>query len=76
MSEHVTFVAKYRSPCAACGEQIEVGDTCTWTDHLAVHEDCAGTGTPYAAQAARAIRPVCGECFIETAANGSCGCEE
>lgn len=66
----MTFNARYSGRCAAdCGEQITPGDEVEFVDGQLVHEGC--TPTP---QVERDPRPVCLECFTESALNGACAC--
>lgn len=66
----MTFEAKYPGRCGVCDEQIRPGDSCTYAEDVVVHEDCP------APAATRRQMPVCDQCFMETAANGKCGCDE
>lgn len=68
----MTFEAKYPGYCGACDEKIAPGEVCAYSETVVVHEDCA----PAIARAERAKRPICARCFMETAANGVCGCDE
>jgi hypothetical protein len=68
----MTFEAKCGGRCGACDEKITPGDECAYSDEVVVHADCE----PAIARAARAARPICDRCFMETAANGKCGCDE
>lgn len=68
----MTFEAKYGGRCGVCDERIAPGDPCAYAEDVIVHGDCE--------QAARsagrpAPRPICGKCFMETAASGACGCD-
>ena len=68
----MTFAAKYPGRCGACDEKIAPDDPCAYSEDVIVHADCG----PAIARAARAVRPVCDRCFMETSANGKCGCDE
>ncbi|WP_295851255.1 hypothetical protein [uncultured Microbacterium sp.] len=66
----MTFTAKYSGRCAAdCGDPIAPGDAVEYVDDQLVHEGCLP-----APVVERAPRPVCPECFTETAVNGACSC--
>lgn len=66
----MTFTAKYDGTCAAeCGERVHPGDRVKYVDDQLVHEGCVP-----AQVVERAPRPVCPECFTETAVNGACAC--
>lgn len=67
----MTFEAKYSGRCGACDERIQPGDVCTYAEDVVVHEDCEAS-VPREPDP----RPVCPRCFMETAANGKCGCDE
>lgn len=65
-----TFIAKFRSPCPACDEAIEPGDTCRWDEeNVFVHADCDA-----AVPADAPTTEVCSKCFLTIAVNGDCGC--
>lgn len=65
------FEARYRGACAGdCGETIKPGDVVAYVDDQLVHEGCE----PAPAPVERAPRPLCPECFTETALNGACAC--
>lgn len=68
----MTFDAKFpgRCPAPSCDRRIEPGDAVTYVDDQLVHDECAlDAGVPEPA-----TREVCSQCFIETAANGTCAC--
>ncbi|MAM53562.1 hypothetical protein [Microbacterium sp. UBA3394] len=67
----MTFPARYPGRCAAadCDDAIDPGDIVEYVDEQLVHEGCRPAPT-----VERAPRPVCPECFTETALNGACAC--
>jgi hypothetical protein len=68
----MTFEAKYGGRCGVCNERIAPGDVCTYAEDVVVHEDCEAA----IRSVSKPPRPVCDKCFIETSANGKCGCDE
>ena len=65
----MTFLARFNSPCAdrTCEHPIDRGDIVEYVDDQLVHEGCRPAPD-------RGPRPVCGDCFMEVALNGACGC--
>lgn len=63
----MSFIARWDSkrPCPECGVRILAGERVEYVDDVMQHVSC----TP------PEPRPVCGECFMEKAINGACGCE-
>lgn len=64
------FEARFRSECPSCGWWIKPGDLARYDGgdevvHVVCPEDVG----------LRAVGAVCGKCFTEKAANGSCGCD-
>ncbi len=63
------FPARYDGTCAVeCGSRIHPGDMVQYVEDQLVHNGCVPADEPEP-------RPVCGECFMEQAVNGACGCE-
>lgn len=67
----VVFVARYRSTCDHCGDHIQPGDDCTWSDDQPVHADCTDRTTP---PTVWETTP-CSGCWQVPARNGICGCD-
>lgn len=68
-----TFVAKYTSPCDACGADIEIGEEATFPaggGDNAVHVRCPESAEP----APKA--EVCTGCWQTKSNSGHCGCYE
>ena len=64
----MSMTATYASWCGACEQRINEGDTIARTVAGGwIHETC-----PEEATAPQ--RPICASCFLEVAANGTCGC--
>lgn len=64
------FPARYRGRCVACDEWFPEDATVRFAEEGIVHDDCGSVRDPL-----RAERPICDQCFMETAANGECGCD-
>lgn len=65
----MTFLAKYASVCPGqgCEDPIDIGDIVEWVEGHVVHEGCM---PPPEVKP----RPVCTDCWMEVALNGSCSC--
>lgn len=63
----MTFTAKYYGICGVCDEPIRPEDECAYSDDVIVHAECPVQREP---------QPVCDRCFMETAVNGLCGCDQ
>jgi hypothetical protein len=63
------FIARYPGKCAGCGEGISPGRVVEYVDDELVHDGCVPTP-----ERPERPRPVCPECFTETALNGACSC--
>lgn len=62
----MSFEAKYRGHCDECDEPIEVGDTLTYLDDVAVHLHCKEVPLRH-----RRPEEVCTECWLIK----PCGCD-
>jgi hypothetical protein len=66
----MSFHARYDGVCAAhCDQRIHPGDEVAYVEGQLVHVGCEP-----AADDEPAPRPVCPNCFTETALNGACSC--
>lgn len=63
----MSFTAKYSGACNDCGDRIHEGDQVEYRDNQITHVACDATPAP---------QPVCHQCFLTIATNGTCGCEE
>jgi hypothetical protein len=64
------FEARWPTECGECGWRIVRGSLARYNQHgEVVHAVCPDAGP------LRAVGEVCGSCFQEKAANGSCGCD-